>query len=73
MLDNPKENMVFANRETFITVQIEDPEALEVIDEMLLIEIDEEDEIVYGEMVELEGTLDVVLAINGDADELIAN
>ena len=38
MLDNPKENMVFANRETFITVQIEDPEALEVIDEIASVE-----------------------------------
>ena len=34
MLDNPKENMEFANRETFITVQIEDPEALDCIDEI---------------------------------------
>lgn len=38
MLDNPKENMAFANRETFITVQIEDPEALDELDAIAAVE-----------------------------------
>lgn len=38
MMDNPSENMEFSNRETFITIQIEDPEALECIDEITAVE-----------------------------------
>lgn len=34
MLDNPKENMELANRETFVMIQIEDKEALDNLDEI---------------------------------------
>ncbi|MBE7031187.1 MAG: hypothetical protein E7409_07165 [Ruminococcaceae bacterium] len=37
MLDSPKENMEFANRETFVMLQIEDKEALDELDEIAAI------------------------------------